>query len=34
MNIFTAFNEAYVLPTRVMLKSLIENQPDALTMKK
>ena len=32
MNIFTAFDEAYVLPTRVMLKSLIENQSDALTI--
>ena len=32
MNIFTAFNEGFVLPTRVMLKSLIENQSGALTI--
>ena len=32
MNIFTAFNEDYVLPTKVMLKSLIENQTESLTI--
>ena len=30
MNIFTAFNDGYVFPTRVMLKSLILNNPDPL----
>lgn len=32
MNIFTAFNEEFVLPTKVMLKSLIENQTDFLNI--
>ena len=32
MNIFTAFNDGYALPTKVMLKSLILNNPEPLTI--
>ena len=32
MNIFTAFNDGYVLPTKVMLKSLILNDPEPHTI--
>jgi lipopolysaccharide biosynthesis glycosyltransferase len=30
MNIFTAFNDGYAFPAKVMLKSLIENNLESL----